>query len=153
MAAYGCRGSNLTAGKDEEHRTTLRAFFLVILCTIFTSAGQILYKIGASRLSLNPILIIRNTPLLLGMLSYVIGAFLLILALREGELSVIYPIISTGFVWVSLFSARLFMERITLQRWMGIFTIILGVVLMGIGSRAPVQNREAEKSHRRMIGK
>ena len=55
----------------------------MIPCTLFTSAGQILYKIGAESLSLQISSIIFNMPLIAGLLSYGIGLVFLIIALLE----------------------------------------------------------------------
>ncbi|MEM3370558.1 MAG: EamA family transporter [Candidatus Woesearchaeota archaeon] len=128
--------------EGREKTSQLKALLFVILCTFFTSAGQILYKMAASNLSANILLILGNVPLILGFISYFIGAALLITALRYGELSVVYPVISTGFVWVSILSSKLFGDVIGRWRLVGISLIILGVVLMGFGSSKNVSWRD-----------
>ena len=64
-----------------------------------TAAGQLLFKFGLNRLVLTPIEMIMNYPLILGFLFYGLGAVLLIIALKYGELSVLYPVISLSFVF------------------------------------------------------
>ena len=67
---------------------------------------------------------------------YGFGAVLLIIALRNGELSVIYPIIATSYIWVSLLSPRFFStDFMNATKWGGIFVIIVGVTFVGIGGR------------------
>ena len=66
---------------------------------------------------------------------YAIGAMLLIVALRDGELSVLYPIIALSFVWVTLISIFLFHEYVSAYNWVGVAAILLGVSLIGYGSK------------------
>lgn len=121
------------------------ARFLVLLCTAVTSAGQILYKIASKSLSLNFVSLITNVPLILGLISYFIGAVLLIIALRNGELSVLYPFISTGFVWVSLLSIKFLGETMSPQKWAGVAVIFMGITLIGIGSTKSGKKKDTVK--------
>lgn len=104
---------------------------MVILCTAFTSVGQILWKIGAGKIAeLSVIALLTNWALLLGFVSYGIGAVLLVLALRNGELSVLYPIVATSYVWVSLLSMKFLGETMNAWKWSGVAVILAGVVLV-----------------------
>jgi len=121
------------------------AIFLVLLCTAFTSAGQILYKIASKTLSPSLASIITNIPLILGLISYFIGAIILIIALRNGELSVLYPFISTGFVWVSFLSIKFLGETMSIQKWIGVAVIFAGITIIGIGSRKGNEKKKTVK--------
>jgi multidrug transporter EmrE-like cation transporter len=123
-------------------KTTGWAVLLVLLCTAFTSAGQILYKIASKTLSPSLDSVITNVPLILGLISYFIGAVILIIALKNGELSVLYPFISTGFIWVSLLSIKFLGETMTFQKWAGVAVIFSGITLIGIGSRKGNENNK-----------
>ena len=126
-------------------QTKPRAVIFVLLCTIATAFGQIFLKIGSgtnfssaidvllSLELLNP-LIKPLYALFLGLCLYGIGASLLILALRYGELSVIYPIFATNYIWVTLLSASYFGEQIHIFKIVGIFSIVAGISLIGLGS-------------------
>lgn len=108
----------------------------MIICTVFTSAGQILYKFGANNLSFSFFSILTNIPLIAGVACYGVGLIFLLLALRGGELTVLYPIIATSYVWVSLASPFFFStDYMTQMKWGGVFIIILGVSLIGWGAR------------------
>ena len=123
----------MTKTKDSSY-TALRPIILVIVCTILTSSGQILWKMGAGHVdTLHNI--ITNIPLIAGFVSYGLGAILLIMALKYGDLSVVYPFIALSFIWVALLSIVIFHERISLINWLGIFIIIIGVSLIGYGSK------------------
>jgi len=110
------------------------AIILVISCTILTSIGQILFKYSSGRLdSFHSI--ITNVPLIFGFLIYGIAAILLIMALRTGHLSVIYPFVALSFIWVTLASIFLFKENVHMLNWLGIASIIIGVSFIGFGSQ------------------
>ena len=111
------------------------AIALMILCTAFTSIAQVLYKLAAGKLEFNIISLITNYYLISGMILYLIGAFIMIAALKGGEVSVLYPIIATSYIWVSLLSSYFFNESLNLFRWAGVFAILIGIIFISIGSK------------------
>ena len=111
------------------------AIELMILCTVFTSIAQVFYKFGADRLELNFISLITNFPLITGMILYILGAVIMITAFKGGEVSVLYPIIATSYIWVSLLSVYFFNESLNLFRILGIFIIIAGIISISMGSK------------------
>lgn len=117
---------------NTEKKNNKLAIILVIICTIFTSVGQILMKSGTERTD-SIFEIITNIPLILGFISYGIGAVLLIISLKYGELSLVYPFIALSFIWVSIASIYLFNEHVSLINWAGLTAIILGVSMIGYG--------------------
>ncbi len=118
-------------------KTSSWAIVIVLITTILTSAGQVLYKLGTNSLSGNAALIkyILNGYILSGLAAYLFGAVLLITALKYGELSVLYPIIATSYIWVSLASMYFFGEMMNSFKWAGVIAVIIGVSLIGFGSR------------------
>ncbi|MBW2966240.1 EamA family transporter [Candidatus Woesearchaeota archaeon] len=111
------------------------AIGLVFVCTLFTSFAQIFYKFGADRLSFNLISIITNWQIVLGLTLYGIGAVLLITALKGGDVSVLYPIVATSYIWVSLLSMYFFGEIMNLYKWIGIIAIFFGVIFVAKGGK------------------
>lgn len=107
------------------------AVALVIFCTFLTSSAQIFLKFGAQRLPA----IFSNTPLIAGMFLYGIGAVALIIAFKGGEVTVLYPIIATSYVWVTLLSSFYFGEPLLHLKFLGVFSIILGICFIGFGSK------------------
>jgi multidrug transporter EmrE-like cation transporter len=126
-----------TAGKRGARR---KAISLVFCCTLFNAAGQILIKHGANSLAnadlLTTILgLVRNPFLIFGFGLYGVSLIFLVTALREGELSVLYPVIALSYVWVTILSVALFHESINSFKLIGISTIVLGVVVIGRGKK------------------
>ncbi len=115
--------------------TKTKAIILMLICTAFTSVAQILYKFGAGKLQFDLMSIITNIPVLSGLALYAIAAVILIIALKGGELSSLYPIIATSYIWVALLSSYFFNEAINVYRWIGVIVIFLGVSLVSFGSK------------------
>jgi len=111
------------------------AIGLMVLCTAFTSVAQVLYKFGSAKLEFNLIALITNVPLISGMILYALGAVIMIIAFKGGEVSVLYPIIATSYIWVSLMSTYFFNENLNFFRWVGILIIITGIIFISIGSK------------------
>lgn len=115
--------------------TKLWAILLVLFCTAITTSAQIFYKLGANVLQFNLFSLITNYNLIIGLGLYAIGAALLIIALKGGELSVLYPIIATSYIWVTFASSYFFNESVNLFKWLGIVFVIIGVTVIGYGSK------------------
>jgi len=110
------------------------AFTLMFLCTLLTSFAQYFYKRGANNLSFSLSGIFLNWYLYVGVGMYILGAVMMLIALRGGELSVLYPVIATSYIWVSLISWMLLGETMNLYKWGGVGLIIGGISFIGFGS-------------------
>ncbi|MAF99278.1 MAG: hypothetical protein CMH61_01570 [Nanoarchaeota archaeon] len=111
-------------------RTSKRAILFALLSTIFVTAGQFLWKIGSHGTDL---LAYLNVPFLAGTASYGLAMILFLRALRDGELSVVYPIMASSFVWIIL-NSPFVGEVVSSHQWIGVITILFGVSLIGYGS-------------------
>ncbi len=111
------------------------AIFTVLATTLLTSSAQILWKIGSKTLAFNFISILTNYYFMGGLLLYSIGGILLIISFRGGEVSVLYPIIATSYIWVSFLSMKFLGELMNIYKWTGILAIIAGIMLIGFGSK------------------
>ena len=123
------------------HRALTRgeSIALVVFCTFIGAAAQMLMKIGAKNLPPvsvtamlgNPLIILSDIPLLGGLSCYGVFTLLLIFALRDGELSVIYPVIALTYVWVTFLSIVIFHETLNPFKACGVVVIVLGVAILG----------------------
>ncbi|MDI3474213.1 MAG: hypothetical protein PWR30_536, partial [Candidatus Woesearchaeota archaeon] len=111
-------------------RKQTRSILMVVFCTFLFSIAQIFYKNAAERLSFSFEGIILNYFIWIALVLYGIGTLIFTYALKNGELSVLYPVISTSFIWVALFSFFIFDEPITFMKGIGISAIVLGVILL-----------------------
>jgi drug/metabolite transporter (DMT)-like permease len=109
-----------------------RSVLLVFCCTLIGAAAQIFFKLGANAIARpTPIQILTNPPLLFGYCLYGIGTILLVLALRKGQLSILYPIISLTYVWVALLSMLIFKETLNIYKAIGLAIVVAGVAVLG----------------------
>lgn len=109
---------------------------MILVFTLLSAAAQVLLKFGTVQLKLHPTLLglLTNFPLIGGMALYGIGAALMVLALRHGELSVLYPLISLSYVWVAILSVTVFGEVMNPYKIGGICAIMAGVGVLGLRS-------------------
>ena len=113
----------------------VQSIFLVFLCTLFGAAAQMFFKTGANRLQSSSFIeMLRNPHVFFGYSLYGVSTGLLILALRQGELSILYPIISLTYVWVTILSIFILHEMVNPVKIIGLALIVLGVALLGKNS-------------------
>ena len=110
---------------------------LVFCCTILGAAAQVLMKSGANHMVGTGLLgMISNLPLMGGYTLYGISTLLLVLALKDGELSLLYPVIALTYVWVTVLSFLIFHDAINPFKLTGIILIVTGVAVLGKGGRS-----------------
>jgi len=107
-------------------------FLVVIFASLLGASGATLLKTGSSEFSLNISRLIRNRSLAAGIGLYIVASIIFVYALKHGELSILYPVISTSYIWAALFSVRFLNERMNRYKWLGILLIIIGVFTIGI---------------------
>ena len=112
----------------------LRSMLLVFFAGIVGSFGAVFLKLGAMRLN-NSVMSFVNSRLVLGVALYLGSTVIYLSALKGGELSVLYPMVSLGYIWTLLWSKLFFNEAITRYKFAGLGLIVVGVVLVGLGSR------------------
>ncbi len=113
--------------------TQLWAIGLVVLACIIGSFGPIMLKKASSDISFKIKSITKNYYLIGGFLFYGLGTVLFVPALKGGELSILYPLVSTTYIWVSLWSIIFLKEKMNKQKWAGVILVIVGVVFIGLG--------------------
>ncbi|HXA06624.1 MAG TPA: EamA family transporter [Bryobacteraceae bacterium] len=105
---------------------------LVFCCTILGAAAQVLMKIGLGHPVQSGLLgYVTSLPLLAGYCLYGLNTVLLVFALRDGELSILYPIIALTYVWVTILSVVLFHETMNFFKVAGVAVVVIGVAVMG----------------------
>jgi len=94
-------------------------------------------KTGANHMSHAGLIgMISSLPLMAGYSLYGLSTLLLVIALRDGELSLLYPVIALTYVWVTILSFLIFHDAINPWKLLGISLIVIGVGVLGKGSRS-----------------
>ena len=110
---------------------------LVFCCTLLGAAAQMLMKIGLGHPAQTGLIgYITSLPLLGGYFLYGLNTVLLVFALRDGELSILYPIIALTYVWVTVLSVLFFHESLNVFKLVGVAVVVAGVAILGRGSRS-----------------
>ena len=112
-----------------------KSIVLVLACTVLGTLAQILMKTGMEHFRPEPMALLTNFALIAGYALYGINTVMLVLALREGELSVLYPIIALTYVWVTLVSYIHLHEEPNIYKNVGVTAIIVGVIVIGRAGR------------------
>jgi drug/metabolite transporter (DMT)-like permease len=133
-----------------------RSVFIVVACTLIIPVAQFLIKLGADQLaaqaaqrnlaaagvagpagsvSLQAAImgIFTNPAIFSGYCLYGIFTVLFVYALRHGELSILYPLISLSYVWVAITAVVAFHEAMNPLKLIGIAIIMAGVTVLGRG--------------------
>ncbi len=115
----------------------------IIVSITLGVAGQLFFKEGASHLDISltgasgvlALLwrMLSNPLIFVGLTCYAISTIFWILVLRQKNLSMVYPMIASGYILVVLFSWLVRHEAISPSRWLGAFIITLGVWLISRG--------------------
>ena len=114
--------------------TPLSSMLLVLAASFIGSFGAVYLKIGASRLK-RGLIYIFNWPLAIGIALFVGSSVPFVMGIRHGELSVLYPMVSLGYVWTLFWSRLFFGEPITRAKLGALAMILCGIVCIGVGGR------------------
>ncbi len=107
---------------------------LILAATGIGAFGPIFLKIGSQKKLRSLSSLRTNYYLWAGIGCYGVGTVLFIPALKGGDLSVLYPLVSISYIWVSLLSMKILGEKMNWMKWVGIMLIIIGVSFIGFGS-------------------
>ena len=118
------------------------SILLVLSGVLFNAFAQLALKSGANRIvSFNDktgfyesIMSAMNFPIFLGLTFYAISVILWIIALTKVQVSIAYPMLSIGYVVVTMLGYILYNEPITPYKIFALAVIIFGVYLISKAS-------------------
>lgn len=96
---------------------------LMVISSVITSVGQMMWKLSASNNDL--------WMYILGFGLYGMGALLMIIAFKFGELSVLHPMMSIGYIISIILGASVLHESVSWHKLIGIGLIIVGMIFLG----------------------
>lgn len=111
----------------------------ILISVLLGALGQIFVKMGAGNIDFKFegikifslfVNILRNIPIMIGIILYLISFIIWIKVLSEVDLSYAYPMVSLGYVFVLIISHFLFNENISIMKIVGIIFIVVGVIFI-----------------------
>jgi len=112
--------------------TELLSIGLVLFGAIVNASAAFFIKIGVDNFSLFKLY--KSNFFLLGFFLYLASTFIYLIALRGGELSVLYPLVSTTYIWSMFLSVKYLEEKMNKWKWLSLFGIIVGAIFIGLGA-------------------
>ena len=107
-----------------------RIILLTAVSAFIGSIGQLEFKRGADNLQFDIKLLLTNYHLIIAVAVYCLSTVLYVYALNKENLSILYPIVATSYIWTLMFSKIFLKEQVGLTSWAGVFFILLGVTLI-----------------------
>jgi drug/metabolite transporter (DMT)-like permease len=107
---------------------------ITALSAFIGSIGQLEFKRGADSLQFDIRSLLTNYHLILAISIYMISTALYVYALNKEQLSILYPVIATSYIWTLFFSKIFLNEQVGLISWAGVCFIIIGVTLIAFQS-------------------
>jgi multidrug transporter EmrE-like cation transporter len=110
-------------------------YISLLIAIMFGSSAALFLKLGSEKFkigfSLNSIMaILRNWKLILGLFLYATSTVFFIYSLKLGDLSIVYPLTSVSYIFITILSVLLLKEKINTYKIIGISFIVLGVILV-----------------------
>jgi len=116
-------------------KTPISNMLLVLLAAFIGSFGGVFLKSAAGQLHKGWHYLF-HWRMALGVGMFLISSYFFVLGIRPpGELSVLYPMVSLGYIWTLLWSRIFFKEPLTGEKFVGLFLIVAGVFFVGLGSK------------------
>jgi len=115
--------------------TPFSSMLLVLGASFVGSFGAVCLKLGADRLPPGLWGMLRSWRLALGVFLYLLSSVLFVGGLKDGSLTVLYPLVALGYVWTLIWSRLFFREPFNRSKVLGLALILVGVFFIGLGNR------------------
>ena len=116
--------------------TTPVSSMVWVMCGSFIgSFGAVGLKAGARHLGRSLRSVYTNWRLAVGVAAYLLSAIFFLIGVRQGELSILYPLVAFGYVWTMFWSRLFFGEPLTRTKFLALGMILGGIALLGLGNQ------------------
>ena len=114
--------------------TPASSILLVLLASVIGSFGAVFLKMGAAKLK-GGLRYLINPQLAAGVALFLGSSIPFLMGLKHGELSVLYPMVSLGYICALFWSRLFFGEPITRGKVGALALIAAGIICIGVGGR------------------
>lgn len=117
---------------DKPVQTPVSSMLCFLVAAFLGALGQFLYKSGAESASGTIVSYLLNGRILGGVVCYIAVMVLFVAAFRRGgELSVLYPLYATTFIWAAFLALWVYGVPIKPVNVLGMVCLIAGMFFMG----------------------
>lgn len=102
--------------------------------SVIGSFGAVFLKLGALALRRDWSSIVFNWKLAVGIAAYMLSSVFFLKGVSNGELSVLYPMVSLGYICTLVWSRLFFQETVTKFKLIGVTMILGGIILLAQGN-------------------
>jgi len=114
--------------------TPVSSMVYVLGGSVIGSVGAAFLKSGALVLHGHWSRLFVNWRLGIGIGAYLLSSIFFLKGVSNGELSVLYPMVSLGYICTLAWSRIFFNETLTFSKCAGVGLILVGIVFLGIGN-------------------
>ena len=114
--------------------TPTSSIVLVLFGSFIGSFGAVFLKLGAEHMQGSLSRILNNYWLAFGIALYLLSSVFYIMGVSQGQLTVLYPMVSLGYIWAILWAKLFFKEPFTMAKIGGLLMIVFGVALINLGN-------------------
>jgi multidrug transporter EmrE-like cation transporter len=115
-------------------RTPLSSIFLILTSSFIGSFGAVFLKLGAEYMKPGIKGFVTNYRLGAGIALYLLSSVFFVMGVAQGELTILYPMVSLGYIWTLLWAYLFFKEPFSRGKVLGLALIIGGVAFINLGN-------------------
>ena len=115
-------------------KTPVSSIVLVLVGSFIGSFGAVFLKLGAEHMRGSIARILGNYWLGIGVVLYLLSSVFYMMGISQGELTVLYPMVSLGYLFTILWAWLFFKEPFTKAKLSGLLLIMFGVALINLGN-------------------
>ena len=116
--------------------TSTNAIILILFSSFIGSFGAVFLKLGAEHMKGGLARLFSNYWLVVGIVLYLMSSVFYMMSVAQpgAQLTVLYPMVSIGYIWAIVWARIFFKEPFTLAKGSGLLLIIFGVALINFGN-------------------
>jgi drug/metabolite transporter (DMT)-like permease len=114
--------------------TPASSIVLILVSSFIGSFGAVFLKLGAEHMHGGFARLLSNYWLATGICLYLLSSVFYAMGISQGELTVLYPMVSLGYIWAMIWARVFFKEAFTVAKIAGLALIVFGVALINFGN-------------------